>query len=161
MSVACALLVAIGASAAPAAAATPRRSDAKVATEVCERMVREAVEAVIEQKLPTPQQGAWQGRTYTCTYEVGDGSLALRVQVLRDNARAKAAYVAARHAASIDQTFHGLGQQAFQADDGTLVARKDRFLLTADPSLLPARLTKRDVTFAAVAAVLSCWTGKA
>jgi len=154
------VLVGTGLAMAPPAASAPDRASRKTATEVCEEMVKEAVEAVAQQPLASPQQGAWLGQTYTCTYNVGDGSLVLRVDVLGSRTGARAAYRQVRLASTVDQTFRGIGQAAFQAKDGTLVARKDRFLLTADPSALPARLSKQDLTFAAVSAVLTCWTGE-
>jgi len=155
-----ALLGTVGtASAAPSPAAGPDRSARETATEVCEDMVREAVEAVAEQPLAVPQQGSWAGRTYTCTYDLGDGQLVLRVEVLRTRAGARALFRQARQVADVDQRLHGIGQQAFQTTDGTLVARKDSFVLTADPLLLPARLDKADMAFTAATAVMTCWPG--
>ena len=151
------VVVAMGA--VPAVAA-PAGRQPKLATEVCEQMVRDAIEATINGPLAGKQVGAWQGTTYTCTYPFGDGTLALRVQVLADKHAAKAAYGAVKKQSIIDQPFNGLGQAAFQAKDGTVVARKDRFVLTADPSQVPARLNKTDLAFAATVAVLSCWTGE-
>lgn len=149
---------------APAGAAASVSLDArrsrKLATEVCEKMVGDAIEASIEGKLAAPQQGGWQGDTYVCTYNVGDGSIVLGVRVLATTTGAKALYRRTLKAATVDQKFNGLGQESFQAKNATITARKDRFVLTADPTLLPPRLNKRDVAFAAVAAVLSCWTGE-
>jgi hypothetical protein len=144
---------------AAASSSVEARRSRKLATEVCESMVKDSIEAAIEGKLAAPQQGGWQGDTYVCTYNVGDGSFVLSVKVLPTTAGAKTLYRSTIKAAKIDQKFNGLGQESFQAKNATLVARKDRFVLTADPSLLPPRLNKRDIAFAAVAAVLSCWTG--
>jgi hypothetical protein len=146
---------------APAGASVEARKSRKLATEVCEDMVKDSIEAAIEGKLSAPQQGGWQGNIYVCTYKVGDGSIVLSVQVLPTTSGAKALYRSTIKASKVDQKFNGLGQESFQAKNATLVARKDRFVLTADPSLLPPRLNKRDIAFAAVAAVLSCWTGEA
>lgn len=55
-------------------------------------MVREPVEAVAEQPLAVAQQGSWAGRTYTCTDDLGDGQLVLRVEVLRSRAGARARF---------------------------------------------------------------------
>jgi hypothetical protein len=145
--------------AAPAQAAEPKGELRELAEEVCEDMVRDAVEAVADAPLALPQQGSWADRTYTCTYDVGDGQLVLSVEVLRSRAGARARYREARAAADVDQRLHGIGQQAFQATDGTLVARKDSFVLTVDPELVPARLDKADLAFAATTAVMTCWPG--
>ena len=142
---------------ASAGATVPDRTARGTAEEVCEDMVKEAVEAVAGQPLAVPQQGSWAGRTYTCTYDLGDGQLVLRVEALRARAGARALFREMRGLADVDERLHGIGQQAFQATDGTLVARKDNFVLTADPSLLPARLDRGDVAFTAATAVMTCW----
>ena len=148
--------------AAAPAGATVRTSDAQeLATEACEEMVSTAVEAVIGHPLTTPPQGTWVRRDlYRCTYDVDGGTLVLRVDVAKNDAKAQAAFQAAQRKAPGRQRFNGLGQAAFQATDGTIVARKDRFLLTVDPSGLPTGLNRGDVAFAATVAVLACWTGE-
>jgi hypothetical protein len=127
-------------------------------------MVGGAIEAAMSAKLPAPPQGAWQGKgktRYVCTYTVaGGGSVTLTVQVVKDTSAAKRTYAAARAKTTTPVRLNGLGQAAFQAPSGLLVARKDRFVLTIDPAALPSQVSKSDVAFAAVVAVLSCWTGE-
>ena len=147
---------------APAQAAVKTESTPSLATEVCEDMVRGAVELAASAKLPTPQVGGWVGKgktRYVCTYDLGDGRMTLTVQIVKDVGQAKTTYGKIKDHAEKPVRLNGLGQAAYQAADGTIVARKDRFVLTIDPTALPARVPKADVAFAAVVAVLSCWTG--
>jgi hypothetical protein len=146
-----ALLLATPASAAPAGK--------NPATEVCEAMVRNAVEASLGSPLPGPQLGAWTGRTYTCTYPLGGGQLVLRVDDLRTKGRARASYAHRVRATKARTRLNGIGNAAFQAGDGTLVALKDQFVLAVDPSAAPTPVRKADLAFAAVLAVMGCWTG--
>lgn len=138
------------------AAASPNTD---VATEVCEDMVASAVEATIDRPLATPQSGIWvtPNKRYVCTYDVGGGELVLRVDVQRDVDAARDAYRRARARAGPGEKLSGIGQQAHQAADGTVLARKDQFLLRVDPLDLPEGLSKRDLALAAAVAVMTCW----
>jgi hypothetical protein len=148
---------------APARATAKAETRVSLATEVCEDTVRSAIEAAISARLPTPQTGRWvgTGRTrYVCIYDLGDGRMTLTVQIVKSTSQATTTYGKIKDRAKKPTRLNGLGQAAYQAADGTIVARKDRFVLTIDPTALPARVTKADVAFAAVVAVLSCWTGE-
>jgi hypothetical protein len=158
--VAVVLAVALCAAGTAPAGAAGSAARPKLATEVCESMVRDAVVSVARRSLVAPQAGSWDGPRFTCRYVFGFGSaVVLQVDVRRDTASAKAAFSSARRAAIEPEKFAGIGQQSFQSKDGVLVARKDRFVLRIDPTSLPRKLHGRDVAFAAAMAVLSCWTG--
>jgi hypothetical protein len=142
-----------------AATATAAGHPPSPAIDVCESMVRGAIETSLGAPLPAPQQGVWTGRTYTCTYTLTGGQLVLRVDDLRTKKKARAAYAKLWKAAAGSRTrLNGLGNAAYQAGDGTLVAVKDQFLLVADPAAVPAPIKKSDLAFAAVVSVMSCWT---
>lgn len=154
-----------------AAAATPdasptavhgaaEKTDARtLATEVCEDMVRDAVISAIGGPLASPQIGAWNGARYTCTYPMTGGQLVVRVDTFGSHKKARTAYAKAVKATKVDQKLKGLGEQALLAKNGRVVAEKDRFVLVADPSGIPPKLSKANVSLAAVEAVLSCWVG--
>jgi hypothetical protein len=144
--------------AGPAGAST-KPSAKTLATEICEDMVRNAVESSLGAQLPGPQQGAWTGSTYTCTYPLPSGQLVLRVDDLSSAQKARSAYNRLAKAAVGHTRLNGLGDRAYQAPDGTLVANKGQFLLNIDPSAVPPPASKSDLAFAAVVAVLSCWSG--
>ncbi|HZP30872.1 MAG TPA: hypothetical protein VFC99_18130 [Acidimicrobiia bacterium] len=135
-------------------------TDAKsLAVEVCEDMVRDAVISASGGPLASPQTGGWKGSRYTCTYPLTGGRLVLRVDVYPTHKKAQAAYTKASKKTKVDQNLLGIGERALLAKDGHVVAEKDRFVLVADPSKLPPKLSKPNLSLAAVEAVLSCWVG--
>jgi hypothetical protein len=147
--------------AAPAGASGSGRRAPRLATEVCEAMVREAVEAVVGKPLAAPPVGMWvvPDKEYRCTYQVGSGILVMDVSVKHAIKGAKKAYRQALAAADVDEKLHGIGQQAFQDVQGAIVARKDNFVLSVEPRGIPMPTSPRDVAFAAAVAVMSCWPG--
>jgi hypothetical protein len=145
--------------AAPLSAAASVRTAANPATDVCEPMVRNAVEASLGAPLPGTQVGGWTGRTYTCTYPLAAGKLVLTVDDLGTKKKAKAAYRRRAAAASHRTRLNGLGNAAYQQADGTLVALKDQFVLTVDPTAAHAAVGPSDLAFAAALGVMGCWTG--
>jgi hypothetical protein len=130
-----------------------------IAAEICEPMVRNAVEASLGAPLPAAQQGAWAGRTFTCVYPLTGGQLVLSVDDLRTKKKAQAAYRTLNRATPHPTRLNGLGNGAFQASDGTIVAFKDQFLLRVNPGAAPPTVGKSDLAFAALVAVMGCWTG--
>ncbi len=142
-----------------AAAGASGRPAKTIAAEICEPMVRTAVEASLGAPIPAAQQGAWSGRTFTCTYPLPGGRLVLAVDDVRTRGKARAAYRALQQAVRHPTRLNGLGDRAYQGPDGAIVAVKDQFVLRVDPGAAPPGLSKGDLAFAAVVAVMSCWTG--
>lgn len=130
---------------------------ANPATDVCEPMVGNAIVEFLAAPLPAAQHGAWAGHTYTCTYPLTGGRLVLTVDQLRSKAAATAAYSRLARATKGRTRLNGLGNAAFQAPNGTLVARKDQFVLAVDPTAAPPGVRPGDLAFAAVVAVMGCW----
>jgi type II secretory pathway pseudopilin PulG len=153
-------VLAVGAVGAGSAVAGAKGPAAKsIAAEICEPMVRNAVEASLGAPLPGAQQGAWAGRTFTCTYPLTGGQLVLAVDDLRTKAKAKSTYAQQNRVTAHATRLNGLGNGAFQAPDGTVLAYKDQFLLHINPTAAPPAVQKSDLAFAALVAVMSCWTG--
>jgi hypothetical protein len=143
----------------PGIAAAKGPAAKTIAAEICEPMVRNAVEASLGSPLPAAQQGAWAGRTFTCTYPLTGGQLVLSVDDLRTKKKAQATYLTLNRATQHPTRLNGLGNGAFQAPDGTIFAFKGQFLLHINPGAAPPTVQKSDLAFAAVVAVMSCWTG--
>jgi hypothetical protein len=144
---------------APAAAkvAKPNRAARALAAEVCEEMVSDAAVGIAGQELVAPQQGTWTGWRYSCPYEFEGGALLVTVDVYESVAAAKQDFKTVR-SREVDPTrLFGIGQQAFQAEDFTLVSRKDNFLLTVDPTSLPTGIDRDAMAFATTRAVFDCW----
>jgi len=152
-------VAAAGASAAPVAAGVvkPGSEARELAAEVCEDMVGDAAVGAAGETLVAPQQGAWSGSRYTCTYGFDGGALSLTVDVFPTLKAAKQGFAKARDAAAGGTRLYGIGQQGFQAKDLVLVSRKDNFLLRVDPTALPARLNRDTITWASTRAVFDCW----
>jgi len=130
---------------------------ANPATDVCEPMVGNAIVEFLGGPLPAAQHGAWAGRTYTCVYPLTGGQLVLTVDQLRSRAAATTAYNRLAKAVRGKTRLNGLGNAAYQAPNGTLVARKDQFVLDVDPTGAPPSIRPADLAFAAVVAVMGCW----
>ena len=159
---ACAVLLAIAAVLAPALPAAakvtkPNAAARELAAEVCEEMVGDAAIDAAGEELVTPQQGAWDGWRYTCPYQFDGGTLAVNVDVFESVAAAKTGFAKVRDKTTDRTRLYGIGQQAFQADDLTLVSRKDNFVLTVDPTALPARFNRDHIVWATTLAVFGCW----
>jgi hypothetical protein len=150
-----AALMAAGGAAAHADVPSAQTKD--LAAEVCEDMVADAVVASTQQSLTTAQTGTWAGRMYTCRYDVPGGALNVRVDVAPSNGRARALFVHRQRSATSRQRLFGIGEAGFQASDGTLVARKDNFVLTVDPTGLPSGVDRDVVAFATTRAIFDCW----
>jgi hypothetical protein len=157
-----ALLLAVAAAAVPAVPAaaeiTKPNAEARVlAAEVCEDMVGDAAIDAAGEGLLTPQQGVWNRWRYTCPYQFEGGTLALNVDVFKSVAAAKQGFRKVRDTTTDRTRLFGIGQQAFQADDLTLVSRKDNFVLTVDPTALPDRFNRDGIVWATTLAVFGCW----
>jgi hypothetical protein len=153
------VLVTLAGFAVPAASEVtkPGSKARELAAEVCEDMVGDAAVSAAGETLLAPQEGTWSGSRYTCTYGFDGGSLALHVDVFKSAAAAKQRFAKARDATTGRTQLYGIGQQGFQAKDLVLVSRKDNFVLTVDPTALPARLNRDAITWASTRAVFDCW----
>jgi hypothetical protein len=145
--------------AVPAAAeiTKPNATARVLAAEVCEDMVGDAAIDAAGEELVTPQAGVWNGWRYTCPYQFDGGTLAVTVDVFKSVAAAKQGFSKVRDKTTDRTRLFGIGQQAFQADDLTLVSRKDNFVLTVDPTALPDRFNRDGIVWATTLAVFGCW----
>jgi len=154
------LAIAAGAThAVPAAAeiTKPNATARVLAAEVCEDMVGDAAIDAAGEELVTPQAGVWDGWRYTCPYQFDGGTLAVNVDVFKSVAAAKKGFTKVRDQTSGRTRLYGIGQQAFQGSDLTLVSRKDNFVLTVDPTALPDRFNRDGIVWATTLAVFDCW----
>ena len=92
-----------------------------------------------------------------CPYQFDGGTLAVNVDVFKSVAAAKKGFTKVRDQTSGRTRLYGIGQQAFQGSDLTLVSRKDNFVLTVDPTALPDRFNRDGIVWATTLAVFDCW----
>jgi hypothetical protein len=147
----------VAASPAGAEVTKPNAAARALAAEVCEDMVGDAAVGIAGEELLAPQQGTWTGWRYSCPYRFEGGTLVVTVDVARSVAAAKQDFKTVRGRAPDPTRLYGIGQQAFQAEDLTLVSRKDNFVLTVDPTALPDRIDRDAMAFATTRAVFDCW----
>jgi hypothetical protein len=150
-------MVAVAAGPAGAKVTRPSAAARALAAEVCEDMVGDAAIDAAGEELAAPQRGTWDGWRYSCAYAFPDGTLGVNVDVFKSVAAAKTAFAKVRDKTEDRTRLYGIGQQAFQADDLTLVSRKDNFVLTVDPTALPDRFNRDGIVWATTLAVFDCW----
>jgi hypothetical protein len=107
----------------------------------------------------------WVDHVYSCDYVYPDGAkFTLSVKELA-NAEETTAYFDSL-ATKLHKTKDVvIGQGAFEAENGSVVVRKDFKVLTVDVSKLPANFgvpsaTRGDVAQNVAATIMSCWTGQ-
>jgi hypothetical protein len=115
--------------------------------------------------LPTsrPVTGTLKGNEYSCEYTYPAGSMTLSVTELADDAGTDAFFGSARQTWAASEHLPGIGQDAYQSQDGSTVVRKDRKVLRIDVSGLPARFgqpptARRQLAAAVAVVIMDCWT---
>jgi hypothetical protein len=135
------------------------------ATMVCdEDELRSAIAAGLGVDSVPAGTSTWADHVYTCTFTTPLGRLVMSVTVTPGNADARGRLAALRTSLAATTQEPGLGQEAYSAASGTVVAVKDNMVLTVDPGGLPDDIGathEHRLDFARVlaAAVFSCWTG--
>lgn len=115
-------------------------------------------------KTIAPFKPTWVDHVYSCKYVYPNGAvMTLSVKELSTDAETTAYYN------MLGEKLHKTDKQiglpiAFQAADGSVVARKDNKVLTIDVTKLPASFgvpaaSRGDVAINVAATILGCWTG--
>jgi hypothetical protein len=113
--------------------------------------------------VPTPHS-TWADHVYTCTYPLPQGPLVLAVTVTPSAAAAADALQAMRGQLGDAAEVPDLGERAYGAAAGTVIAGKDNMVLRVDAtglpgSLGPAHQDRLDFARVVAAGVFTCWTG--
>ena len=113
--------------------------------------------------VPAPES-SWADHVYTCTYALPMGRLVLAVTVTPGSDPARAALQAMRGQLGATQEEPGLGEQAYSAPGGTVIAVKDNMVLRVDATGMPdglgaAHEGRLDFARVVAAGVFTCWTG--
>jgi hypothetical protein len=131
---------------------------------VCSDEIRNGVtDALGVDSVPAPRS-TWADGVYTCTYLPPQGPVVLSVTVAPTNAAAGDQLATMRDQFGATAPEPGLGQQAFSADNGTVLALKDNMVLHVDATALPDDLgvvheRRIDLARVLAAEVFNCWTG--
>lgn len=155
--------------------ATPASSPAAVSTEVtagtalpsdaakmiCADEAREDIESALGQKVTKPLEPTWTNQLYSCAYVFAQGTMVLSVKELVDE-RGTRAYFDEVVSSLGQRRLFELGEEGFQANNGSVVIRKDNKVLDVDVTGLPARLgaySRPDVGSTVAITIMGCWTG--
>jgi len=131
---------------------------------VCSDEIRgEVADALGLTSNPSPTS-AWADHVYTCDYALPMGRLVLAVSVSPSTAAARGQLATLRRQAGADTQEAGLGQQAYSASAGTVLAVKDNMVLRVDATGMPDDLGathehRLDLARVIAAGVFNCWTG--
>jgi len=106
----------------------------------------------------------WHDDTYRCSYVYPEGPVHLAVKELGSWAATKSYFNRLVSSAGPTTAVHNMGQQAAQAEDGTVFVRKDFSVLTVDPTDAPGQLGRpptsaTDVAYTFADLIMACWTG--
>jgi hypothetical protein len=149
---------------AAAAAAYASNTPPTAAQMVCSDEIRgEVADALNLTSVPAPT-ATWADHVYTCTYALPMGRLVLAVAVSPSTTAARGQLDTMRGQLGASTPEPGLGQQAYSAPAGTVLAVKDNMVLRADATGLPDDLgvtheRRLDLARVIAAGVFNCWTG--
>ena len=149
---------------AAAAAAYASNTPPAAAQMVCSDEIRgEVADALDLTSVPAPT-ATWADHVYTCTYALPMGRLVLAVMVSPSTTAASGQLDTMRGQLGASTPEPGLGQQAYSAPAGTVLAVKDNMVLRADATGLPDDLGathqgRLQVARLIAAGVFNCWTG--
>jgi hypothetical protein len=154
----------VGSSAAEAAAAYASNTPPAAAQMVCSDEIRGEVADALNLTAVAAPASTWAEHTYTCTYTLPMGRLVLAVTVFPSTAAARGQLETMRGQLGARSLEPGLGQQAYSAPAGTVLAVKDNMVLRTDATGLPDDLDptherRLDLARVITAGVFSCWTG--
>jgi hypothetical protein len=152
-----------GGSSSPGAAKTDGPSDA--AKMVCGDQPMDRLTSILDLEQDPHTINDWADSTFTCTYHLNEGDLAISVKEAKNKATART-YFDAMQALAKDATpiegLANLGFPAYETADGSAVFQKDSFVLQVDATDLPATLGPDNITRNALAyqlstTILACW----
>jgi hypothetical protein len=131
---------------------------------VCSDEIRGEVADALGLTSNPASTSAWAEHVYTCDYALPMGRLVLAVSVSPSTGAARGRLATLRRQARADTQEAGLGQQAYSAPAGTVLAVKDNMVLRVDATGLPDDLgatheRRLDLARVIAAGVFNCWTG--
>jgi hypothetical protein len=131
---------------------------------VCSDEIRGEVAGALGLTSTPAATSAWADHVYTCDYALPMGRLVLAVSVSPSSAAARDQLATLRRQAGAGTQEAGLGQQAYSASAGTVLAVKDNMVLRVDATGMPDDLgatheRRLDLARVIAAGVFNCWTG--
>ncbi|MGA2519574.1 MAG: hypothetical protein ABSG81_02000 [Acidimicrobiales bacterium] len=115
----------------------------------------------VSSTIGTPE---WSDHLYSCRYGFANGSFSLSVKELSSWNQTLRYYQGFGARLASSHTIYNLGQGAFQANNGSVVVRKDWKVLVVDVSSLPPQFgdpsaPADNVALTVANVILGCWHG--
>jgi hypothetical protein len=157
------LAVATGCAAAGAAGgAAPKSGPSRAARMVCSADAQKEIAGAVGATTDGPIAPAWADHLYSCTYPYADGRIGLSVKELTDAATTTAYFTAMDARLGQGGDVAGIGQDAYQGADGSVVVRKDFKVLHVDVSGLPSQfgsppIDRGEAALRIAVTVMGCW----
>ncbi len=160
-------LAAVLVAACGTAAASPQpagRYPSAISKMVCSSDARQKLDEALGAGPTTVTPPTWSAHLYSCTYEFAQGQMTLSVKELSSRAQTTAYFdVQARQLGKKHQLY-GLGQGAFLANNGSVVARKDYKVLIVNTTRLPPSFGAANSGSGTPAEtvstlIMACWAG--
>jgi hypothetical protein len=134
-----------------------------IAKQPCESEARQQIASALGETA-TVSDPTWVDHLYACTYQYPTGSMTLSIKELSSWPQTLAYYGSFGTQLGTSRTLPGLGQGAYQTDNGSVVVRKDWKVLLVDPTRLPAQFGVPPTSSVYVAVtvadvILGCWEG--
>jgi hypothetical protein len=131
---------------------------------ICSDEAQEDIATAVGLPTSRPVAGTLKGDEYSCEYAYPAGTMRLSVTELADDASTDAFFGSLRQASAASEHLAGIGEDAYQSQDGSMVVRKDRKVLRVDVGGLPAQYgqpptTRRQLAAAVAVVIMACWTG--
>jgi hypothetical protein len=130
---------------------------------ICSTEAQEDIATAVGLPTSRPVVGTLRGNEYSCEYAYPGGTMALSVTELADDAGTDAFFDSVRQTSAASERLAGIGQDAYQNQDGSMVVRKDRKVLRVGVDGLPARFgqpptARRQLAAAVALVIMECWT---
>jgi len=134
---------------------------------ICEKEAEDDIyESATGVKTVAPFKPTWVDHVYSCDYVYPAGAtMKLSVKEVSSEAETTAYFDSLVTSLGKKKDISGLGQGAFQTENGSMVVRKDFKILVIDVSKLPASFgvpaaPRGDVAINVAATIMGCWTGE-
>jgi len=128
---------------------------------ICEDEALKDIEQVLGQHVTKPLVPTWNDHVYSCDYVFATGTIVLSVRELADDKSAQQFFDQLSTTRGSRNTI-ALGDAAFQANDDSVVVRKDAKVLDVNVSRMPpvfGAFTHANVGANVAAMIMGCWTG--
>jgi hypothetical protein len=131
---------------------------------ICKVKAQTEIDEALGQSTTSVTTPTWVGHLYSCNYQYPEGTITLSVKELSSQAETTAYFDQLAQQFGEKQQLFGLGQGAFLADNGSVVARKDWKVLLVDPTKLTGtfsgtRSLSGTPAETVASVIMQCWDG--